>query len=48
MCDDKELKNCDDQDTFRVATMLITKYLSSDDVRTLVEMNLIHRLEKLE
>ena len=48
ICDEKELKNCDDQDTFRVATKLIAKYLSSDYVRELVEIHLVDRLEKLE
>ncbi len=48
ICYPEEEEKCDERASFRLATTLVTKYLSSDDVRTLVEMNLVHRLEKLE
>jgi hypothetical protein len=48
ICYPEEEEKCDERESFRLATTLVTKYLSSDDVGTLVEMDLVHRLEKLE
>jgi len=48
ICYPEEEEKCDDRASFMSVSTLVTKYLSSDDVRVLVEMNLVHRLEKLE
>jgi hypothetical protein len=48
ICDKKERKRCDEYESFWFATKLVTKYLSSDYVRTLVEMHLVKGLEKLK
>ena len=48
ICYEEEEKECDERASFMLGSELVTKYLSSDDVRTLVEMDLVERLEKLE
>jgi hypothetical protein len=48
ICYPEEEEKCDDRASFMLVTTLLTKYLSRDDVRVLVEMHLVDRLEKLE
>ena len=48
ICYPEEEEKCDDRASFMSVSTLVTKYLSSDDVRVLVETHLVKRLENAE